>query len=591
MGEAFLNVGESLSGKRWELIAGDERTALAMAQRLGIPEVAGRVMAARGVPLDEAGIYLEPTLRALLPDPFHLKDMDKATKRLAQAILNGEKIGVFGDYDVDGSTSSALVARYLSALGASFEVYIPDRLKEGYGPNGPALVGLKENGASVVVTVDCGTTAHDALQVGQDAGLDVIVIDHHEAESLLPPAHAIVNPCRLDESSPHRHMAAVGVTFLVLVALNKVLREKGFFSSRREPNLLDWLDIVALGTVCDVVPLKGVNRAFVRQGLKVMTKRLNPGITALGDVARINETPSAYHLGFILGPRVNAGGRVGESGLASKLLSIDDPDRAREIAERLEAFNAERQEIEGGILTEAMGLIEAEVDPPSALAFATGQGWHPGVIGIVASRLKERYNIPACAIAISDGMATGSARSISGVDFGAAVIAARQAGIVEKGGGHAMAAGFSLKEENLPAFREFLSERFAARIAEEKIVPTLKLDGVVGVKGATVSLINQLDALAPYGAGNPEPRFAISGARIMDARPVGNDQAHVSCALTGPEGGRLKAIAFRAMESGVGEALLNHSGAPLHIAGRLRINHWQGTETAQFMIDDAAWLA
>jgi len=589
--EAFLNVGESLSGKRWELLVGDERTALAMAQRLSIPEVAGRVMAARGVPLEEAEVFLDPTLRALLPDPFHLIDMDKATERLSQAIMAGEKIAVFGDYDVDGSTSSALVARYLTAVGTPFEVYVPDRLKEGYGPNGPALEGLRQNGASVAMTVDCGTTAHEALQAGQDAGLDVIVVDHHEAESLLPPAYAIVNPCRLDETSPHRHMAAVGVTFLVLVALNKVLREKGFFEGKREPNLLGWLDIVALGTVCDVVPLKGVNRAFVRQGLKVMNQRLNPGITALSDVARIDETPGAYHLGFILGPRVNAGGRVGEAGLASKLLASDDQDAARQIAERLDAFNAERQDIEGGILTEAMGMIEAEAEPPSALAFAVGQGWHPGVIGIVASRLKERYNIPACAIAVQDGMATGSARSISGVDFGSAVIAARQAGLLEKGGGHAMAAGFSLKEENLPAFRDFLSERFSARIAEEKIVPTLKLDGVVTVKGATVSLIEQLDALAPYGAGNPEPRFAISGARIMDARPVGKDQSHVSCALTGPDGGRLKAIAFRAMESGIGEALLNHSGAPLHIAGRLRINRWQGNETAQFMIDDAAWLA
>ena len=591
MAEAFLNVGESLSGKRWELLEGDDRIALAMAQRLGIPEVAGRVMASRGVSLDEAEVFLEPTLRALLPDPFHLKDMDKAADRLTKAIIEGEKIAVFGDYDVDGSTSSALVVRYLRSVGAAYEVYIPDRLTEGYGPNGPALEKLRGNGASLAVTVDCGTTAHDALQAGRNAGLDIIVIDHHEAESLLPPAFAVVNPCRLDETSSHRHMAAVGVTFLVLVALNKTLREKGFFNGGREPNLLDWLDIVALGTVCDVVPLKGVNRAFVRQGLKVMGKRLNPGITALSDVAGVDETPGAYHLGFILGPRVNAGGRVGQSDLASRLLAIEDHDEARTIAERLDAFNAERQEIEGAILNEAMAMIEAEKEPPSALAFAAGVGWHPGVIGIVASRMKERYNIPACAIAIENGMATGSARSISGVDFGAAVIAARQAGLLEKGGGHAMAAGFTLKEENLPAFRSFLAERFAARIAEEKIVPTLKLDGVVTVKGVSVQMVKQLEALAPYGAGNPEPRFAISGARIMDARPVGKDQVHVSCALTGPDGGRLKAIAFRAMESGVGEALLKHSGAPLHIAGRLRINQWQGAETAQFMIDDAAWLA
>ncbi len=516
MGEAFLNVGESLSGKRWELLESDDRIALAMAQRLGIPEVAGRVMASRGVPLEEAEVFLDPTLRTLLPDPFHLKDMDKAAERLAKAIVEGEKVAVFGDYDVDGSTSSALVVRYLQSVGAAYEVYIPDRLTEGYGPNGPALEKLRANGASLAVTVDCGTTAHDALEAGEKAGLDIIVVDHHEAESLLPPAFAVVNPCRLDETSPHRHMAAVGVTFLVLVALNKTLREKGFFNGGREPNLLEWLDVVALGTVCDVVPLKGVNRAFVRQGLKVMGKRLNPGITALSDVAGVDESPGAYHLGVILGPRVNAGGRVGQSGLASRLLAIDDPEEARTIAERLDAFNAERQDIEGTILNEAMAMIEAEKEQPSALAFAAGQGWHPGVIGIVASRMKERYNIPACAIAIEEGMATGSARSITGVDFGAAVIAARQAGLLEKGGGHAMAAGFTLKEENLPAFRAFLAERFAARIAEQKIVPTLKLDGVVTVKGVSVELVKQLDALAPYGAGNPEPRFAISGARIMD---------------------------------------------------------------------------
>lgn len=591
MGEAFLNVGKSLSGKRWELLEGDERTALAMAQRLGIPEIAGRVMASRGVALEEAESFLDPTLRDLLPDPFHLKDMEKAVERLAHAVVEGQSIGVFGDYDVDGSTSSALAVRYLTAIGGRCELYIPDRLKEGYGPNGPALRELKAKGVEVVLTVDCGTTAHEALEEGRSAGLDVIVVDHHEAESLLPSAFAVVNPCRLDETSPHRHMAAVGVTFLVLVALNKTLRERGYFSDKREPNLLDWLDVVALGTVCDVVPLVGVNRAFVRQGLKVMGKRGNLGIAALSDVAGVDEKLGAYHLGFVLGPRVNAGGRVGESDLASRLLSTADADNARQIAERLNAFNAERQDIESAILEEAMAMVEAEKEAPSALAFAAGQGWHPGVIGIVASRLKERYNLPSCAIAIADGMATGSARSISGVDFGAAVIAARQAGILEKGGGHAMAAGFLLKEENLEVFRAFLADRFAARIAEAKIVPTLKLDGVVSVKGVSTSLIHQLETLAPYGAGNPEPRFAISGARILDSRPVGKDQAHVNCALTGPDGGRLKAIAFRAMESGLGEALLNHSGAPLHVAGRLRINTWQGTESAQFMIDDAAWLA
>lgn len=583
---AFLGVESSLTGRRWRLRSYDDRVALAMAQRLGLPEIVGRVLAARGVGLDDAAVFLNPTLRALLPDPSVLKDMDAACERLAAAVMQNELIAIFGDYDVDGATSAALLARYLGAAGARTRVYIPDRLKEGYGPNAPALLKLRQEGASVVVTVDCGTGAHQALADARDAGLDVIVADHHEAESALPPAFAVVNPNRLDDTSGLGQMAAVGVAFLMAVGLNRTLRAAGWFKTRSEPDLLQWIDLVALGTVCDVVPLKGVNRALVTQGLKVMAGRGNAGLAALADVARLAEPPGAYHAGFVLGPRVNAGGRIGAPDLGVRLLSTDDPAEAADIARRLDELNSERRAIEAQVQEQAIAQIEAD-GGAHALAFAFGEGWHPGVVGIVAARLKERYNVPACVVALTGETGTGSGRSITGVDLGAAVLAARQAGLLVKGGGHAMAAGFTVERGKIDAARRFLEERIAARVKEAAIRPTLSFDGALRPDGATAELALHLAQAGPFGSGNPEPRFALPVARIGFAAPAGD--AHVRCTISADGPGRpLKAIAFRCLDGELGRALLNAQGGVLHLAGRLRLDTWNGATGAQFMIDDAA---
>ncbi|MCC7017268.1 MAG: single-stranded-DNA-specific exonuclease RecJ [Rhodospirillales bacterium] len=583
---AFLGVSASIGGRRWRLRGADEREALALAQRLGLPEIVGRVLAGRGVGLLDAPAFLDPTLRALLPDPSRLKDMDAACERLAAAVMQGETIAIFGDYDVDGATSAALFSRYLAAAGARARVYIPDRVKEGYGPNAPALLRLKREGASVVVAVDCGTGAHEALGVAREAGLDVIVADHHETESDLPPAFAVVNPNRLDDASGQGRLAAVGVAFLMLVGLNRALRAAGWFKSRPEPDLMQWLDLVALGTVCDVVPLVGLNRALVAQGLKVMAGRANAGLAALADVAGLSEPPEAYHAGFVLGPRVNAGGRIGAPDLGARILSTEDAGEAAELARKLDALNRERQALEARVLEDAIARIESE-GGVHALAFAAGEGWHPGVVGIVAARLKERYNAPACVVALAGEAGTGSGRSIAGVDLGANVIAARQAGLLLKGGGHAMAAGFTVARDKLAAARAFLEERIAARVREAAIVPTLSFDGTLRPDGATVELAQTLARVGPFGSGNPEPRFALPAARIGFAQPAGD--AHVRLAITPDGPGRpLKASAFRCLEPALGRALLAAQGGVLHLAGRLRADTWNGTVSAQFMIDDAA---
>ena len=585
---AYLNVDQSAEGQRWLLRDTDERTALALSQRLDIPDAVGRVMASRGIGLDDGASFLAPTLRELLPDPSHLNDMDVAAERLAAAIMQDEGLAVFGDYDVDGATSSALFKRFVESVGGRCRIYIPDRLREGYGPNAPALLELAEGGASVVVTVDCGTAAHEPLAVVRDAGLDVIVVDHHTAEAQLPPAVAVINPNRLDDDSEHGQMAAVGVAFLLIVAVNRTLREAGWYKDRPEPDLTQFLDLVALGTVCDVVPLTGVNRALVTQGLKVIGRRRNAGLRALADVSGVSEMPEAYHLGFVFGPRVNAGGRVGASDLGAQLLTTDDPAEANKLAQRLDTFNSERREIEAQVLAEALdSLID---NPPGAVVFALGEGWHPGVIGIVASRLKERYNRPACVIAVDKetGLGTGSGRSVTGVDLGAGIIAARQAGLLERGGGHRMAAGFTVTADQLTAFRAFMDERVAERVEEAGIVPTLRLDGAVTAMGANLELIEALECLGPFGSGNPEPRFVIPAARITFADVVGKD--HVRCTLESPEGGTLKGICFRCVDRPIGKVLLTAEGRPVHVAGRLRANSWQGRTSAQLFVDDAAPL-
>jgi single-stranded-DNA-specific exonuclease len=566
---------------------GDAEDEHTIAERLGVPEIIGRLLARRGISLSEAPLFLAPRLREQLPDPSHLRDMDAAAARLVHAVWAQETIAVFGDYDVDGATSAALLTRFFNAVGARNRIYVPDRLGEGYGPNAPALLRLRAEGASLVVTVDCGTTAHQPLAAAGECGLDVIVIDHHVAEPLLPAAIALVNPNRLDEVSPHGSLAAVGVAFLLVVAVNRALREAGWYSAARpEPDLLEWLDLVALGTVCDVVPLNGLNRAFVAQGLKVARRRTNPGLDALVAVAAINEAIDAHHLGFALGPRVNAGGRVGESDLGARLLATDDSALAAELAQRLDGFNTERREIETRILAAAIAVVEGMPQSP-VLTFASGADWHPGVIGIVAARLRERYERPACVVAIADGIGRGSGRSVPGLPFGPAVIAARQAGLLINGGGHAMAAGFTVAVENIEALRGFLSERLGDGLDRETLVPELAIDGALSVTAAQPELITHLERLAPFGAANPEPRFALSRVCIAYFENVGN--GHIRCTLADPlERTRLPAIAFRAAEAPLGRLLCQTQGVAIHVTGHLRRDTYRGGDTVQLVIDDAA---
>ena len=591
---AFLNVEKSLTGRRWAARLGDERLALAMAQRHGLPDAICRLLAARDVGLESVPDFLEPTLRKFLPDPSHLKDMDAAVERLVRAVKAGEKIVVFGDYDVDGATSSALLLRFFRAVGGNIGVYIPDRRKEGYGPNAPALLKIREEGASVVVTVDCGITAFEPLAEAKRAGLDLIVIDHHMAEIALPEAVAVVDPNRLDDESPHKHLAAVGVAFLLAVGVNRALRAAGWYgASRPEPDLRQWLDLVALGTVCDVVPLLGVNRALVKAGLQVMAQRRNAGLTALADVARLKEAPEAYHLGFLLGPRVNAGGRVGQADLGARLLSSDDPHEVGALAVRLDEFNAERRAIEREVLDQAITRIEGLYGPdakvlPSAL-LVESEGWHVGVIGIVASRLVERYARPVFVIGMDGALGKGSGRSVRGVDLGAAVIAARQAGLLVNGGGHAMAAGLTVARDSLPELTRFLDERIAPQLGAAPPVRELGIDAALAPAAANAELVSMIERAGPFGAGNAQPRFALTGVRVSYAQPVG--EGHVRCTLVGAERGRVDAIAFRANQSALGLALVDSARPVLHVAGSLNIDRFGGREPVRLQIDDAATTA
>ncbi|WP_169568719.1 single-stranded-DNA-specific exonuclease RecJ [Sneathiella limimaris] len=587
---AFLDVEKSLMGKRWRLRSDDDRSSLALSQKLGLPEIVGRVLTGRGVGIEDADHYLDPKLRELLPDPSHFQDMDKGAKRLAEAIRAGENIYVFGDYDVDGATSSSLLKRFFDAIGVPLGVYIPDRIKEGYGPNIEAFDFIKSSGADLVITVDCGIVSFDQFEHAKKIGLDAIVVDHHQAETRLPVATAVINPKRHDENQEYDYLAAVGVTFILLVALNRELRESGWYGDRQPPNLMQFLDLVALGTVCDVVPLKGLNRAFVSQGLKVMSQRRNPGLVALSDVSGLDEKPGTYHLGYILGPRVNAGGRVGKPDVGPRLLYSNDPSECIELARFLDENNRERKEIEQRVTEEALEQAERQQASQSAVLVLHGEDWHPGVIGIVASRVKDAYQRPAIVIGMDGDTGKGSGRSMPGVDLGAAIGVARQKGLIVGGGGHAMAAGLTIDRPQITDFIEFLNHRLGSDVHEVIQNASLGLDGALGVEGASVDLIEQLEQAGPYGAGNPEPRFVLSGAKIVQASIVGDK--HVRVILTGTGNrGRLTGISFNSLETALGDSLLNHQGSRFHIAGHLRKNTWRGQTSAQILIEDAYRLS
>lgn len=580
--QAFLGIEKSCTGRRWVARDYDERTALALTQRFGLPDIVARSLNARGIGLDEAPLFLAPKLRDLLPNPSVFKDMDKAAHRFAEAITRKEKIAVFGDYDVDGATSSALLVHFGRALGAEFRLYIPDRLAEGYGPNPDAMRKLAKEGCSLVLCVDCGTTAYEALAAATDAGLETIVLDHHASEPTLPAALAVVNPNRIDETGDYGYLAAVGVTYLFVIAANRALRLAGFYSppSREEPDLMQWLDLVALGTVCDVVKLTGLNRAFVSQGLKIAGQRLNCGLNSLARAAKV-KSMNTYAAGFILGPRINAGGRIGESDLGARLLSTEDPGLAATLAERLETLNEERREIEARVLAEAEKLTLIETMP---MAFVASENWHPGVIGIVASRLKEKFRHPALVIALEGRLGKGSGRSLGNIDLGANILAARQAGLLVNGGGHKMAAGFTVERDKIDALRDFLADRIGKQIAAEPLIPTLPLDGLVAGPALKPAFVDTLEKLGPFGTGNSEPRFALADCKVVRTDVVG--EKHVSVVFV--QGGqRLRGIAFRAMENELGQALLSSNGR-LHLAGHVRADEWQGERRIQLHISDAA---
>lgn len=587
---AFLGVERSVSGQRWvsRLDQAGQNRALAISQVHGYSELIARVLAGRGVGLDDAAAFLEPTLRALMPDPDTLTDGRKAAERLADAIRRREKVVIFGDYDVDGAASSALMARFLRHFDITAEIYIPDRIFEGYGPNPQAIDQLIERGSELIVTVDCGSTSHEALAVAAERRTNVVVIDHHQVGSVLPPCHALVNPNREDDLSGQGHLCAAGVVYLVLVNTLRVLRLRGD-PRAASFDLLSLLDLVALATVCDVVPLKGLNRAYVVKGLLAARHMGNAGLAALLRKAAIGGPVTPYHLGFLLGPRINAGGRIGDAALGSRLLTLDDAAAAEAIASQLDELNRDRQAMEAAMLAEAEAEVLAEygTGEGASVIVTARQNWHPGIVGLIAARIKEKFRRPAFAIAFDpNGRGTGSGRSINGFDMGRLVRAAVDNGLLVKGGGHAMAAGLTVERGKLGQLRQFFEERAETAIRDLVAVQTLKVDGALAAAGATLDLVDLLDQAGPYGSGHPQPLFAFPQHRLRDSRQVGAN--HVKVTLEGQDGSRMEGIAFRAAETPLGDFLLGNRGATVHVAGSVSADLWQGTRKVQLRVTDAA---
>jgi single-stranded-DNA-specific exonuclease len=589
---AVLGVTKSFGGCKWVGADVPERDISLLCQKYQISDFLARLLLSRGVGEKEVPSFLTPTLRNNLPDPCILKDMEKGAARVAQAVLNKESIGIIGDYDVDGATSTSVVKLFLEYVGCSVETFIPER-EDGYGPNAREMKRFFDKGIRLVLTVDCGMTAFEPIQAAYDLNMEVIVIDHHEPEVSLPKAYAVINPKRLDEpkDNPCHHLAAVGVCFLFVVALNRILRQSGFYEKKalKEPDLKQWLDLVALGTVCDVVKLTGVNRLYVKTGLKQIRTGHNIGIRKLAEFSHLQEELSTYHLGYVLGPLLNAGGRVGESSAAMRLLSSRSEREAEILTQQLADHNAERKKIESDVLSSALKQVEADLTPQSRFLFAAGENWHQGVIGIIAGRLKEKYNLPAFVLSIEKDEVKGSSRSVPGVDLGETIMAALDKKVLTRGGGHPMAAGFSLTKEQITPFKSFL-EQYLLRFNQDEKNRELKIDAVLDVKGASLNLVDELSDLEPFGEGNPEPRFALKDVWISQVVPLKN--GHLKCTLCGKNGGSLSAIAFRSEGTPLGQALLACQRDHLiHIAGVLKENVWQGRRSAQFIIQDAAQSA
>lgn len=585
----FLDVQKSVTGRPWvdRLDAASARTALAISQRTDLSEILSRIVAARGVGVDEAEVFLHPTIRDLMPDPSTLADMDKAADRLAAAITNNERVALFGDYDVDGACSCALVTRYFRHFGLDPQVHVPDRIFEGYGPSIAAMDKLIDSGATLIVTLDCGTVSDDPIAHARSRGADVVVIDHHLSDFELPKANAIVNPNRPDDVSGLGYLCATGVAFMVLVATNRALRNRG---DTGLPDLMSFVDLAGLATVCDVVPLKGLNRAFVQRGLEAARRGSNKGIAALALAARLGGPMNAYHFAFLIGPRINAGGRIGNAALGAELLALEDDHEALVIAARLSEYNDERQRIELTAVDEAIRAAESEIgsgEGPPVLVLASAN-WHPGVVGLVAARVRERFDRPVFAIALgADGTGTGSGRSMPGVDLGSAVIAAVEQGLIAKGGGHAMAAGVTIRPGQMGPFRAHLFETLGPAVAAARTRSALQIDAAMTVRGATSEFVRDIERAGPFGAGNPQPIFAFPAHRAKFAEVVAA-AGHVRFTLTADDGAKLKAIALRAASAPLGQAILNAGDAPLHFAGTLSLDQWQGREDVQVRVSDAA---
>ncbi len=591
----FLDVESSALGRPWRsrLDAEGELRALAIAQIGGQDELIARVLAGRGVEPEAVDRHLDPRLRDLMPDPFCLRDMEAATDRLRRAVERSERVAIFGDYDVDGACSAALLSEYLNACGIGTIVHIPDRVTEGYGPNAEAILDFAAKGARLVVTVDCGAVSHEPFELASRLGLDVIVFDHHQAPETLPKTLALVDPNREDDLSGLGHLCAAGVVYMALVALNRALREAGYWNGRQVPDLIAALDLVALATVADVTPLIGLNRAFVVKGLAVMRQRRRPGLAALFDVAGADGPPRPYHLGFLIGPRINAGGRIGDAALGVRLLTAADDLEARPIAVELDRLNRLRQEIEIAALAEAEAeaLLSLGLEECGAAVVVAGERWPPGVVGLLAARLKERFERPAFALTLAGGQATGSGRSIAGVDLGRAVRAAVEAGVAVKGGGHAMAAGVTLGSDRLAEWRAFLEDRLGDAVAKARAEAGLAVDAALTATAATPELAHRLEAAGPYGSGNPEPVFVLPRHRLAEVMPVGAGGDHLRLRAVAGDGRGVEAIAFRAAGKKLGEALLRLRGASVHLAGTLAVNRYGGRERAQLRVVDAAEAA
>ena len=588
----FLGVTSSALGRIWveRCDAAQSTIALAIAQTHGVPDVLARVLAGRGVGVHDTAGFLNPRLRDLMPDPYVLTDMEAAASRLADAVMRKEKVAIFGDYDVDGACSASLLAEYLRACGVSYIIHIPDRITEGYGPNVDAIRALREQGADLLVTVDCGTASIVPLEEAKRLGMDAVVLDHHQAPVELPEAFAIVNPNRQDDLSGLGHLCAAGVVFLTLVALNRVLRQRGCFVGTAEPDLLASLDLVALATVADVVPLVGLNRAFVRQGLAIMRNRRRVGLAALLDTAGLSGAPESWHLGYLVGPRINAGGRIGDAGLGSRLLLTDDSIQAAKLATELDQLNRERQaiEVEAVAEAEAQALLALDKAPDLPVIVTASPEWHPGVVGLIAARTKERFRRPAFAFTVNqDGTATGSGRSVPGVDLGAVVRAAVESGLAIKGGGHTMAAGVTINAAEVDRFLAFVTAKLAEPVTSARINDHFAIDATLTAGGAQPGIVSALERAGPFGSGQPEPVFVFPHHRIVEVREVGSG-GHVRVRLRGGDGSMIGAIAFRAAGQPLGIALSQAVGNSMHVAGTLSIDRWGGNEKVELRIMDAA---